>query len=148
MATSDANSEPTMTPAMAASKKAIAPLMTMYSPERSGMAARSSRRSNAPVVSMRPKIPEMRTVSAESSPCSGDSLTTSTGTFAVPIVSSRISARVRCFLRTRTMTATTIRASPAPTRTAAASAAACGLSCAEASIVGPYRPSRRRASIS
>ena len=39
---------------------------------------------------MRPKMPAMRTVSAESSPCSGDSLTTSTGTWAVPMVSSRI----------------------------------------------------------
>ena len=44
------------------------------------MAARSSRCSRAPEVSMRPKMPAMRTVSADSSPCSGDSLTTSTGT--------------------------------------------------------------------
>ncbi len=49
-------------------------------------------------MSMRPKIPAMRTVTADSSPRSGVSLTASTGTLAVPIVSSRIWAMVRCFV--------------------------------------------------
>ena len=87
--------DPAMMPATIASMNATAALMTRYSPDRNGMAARSSRCSRAPCVSMRPKMPAMRTVRAESSPRSGDSLTTSTGTAAVPMVSSRIWASVR-----------------------------------------------------
>ena len=67
-----------------------------------------------PDVSIRPKIPAILTVSAESSPCSGDSLTTSTGTCAVPMVSSRIWASVRCLVRTRMIAPTTAMERPAP----------------------------------
>ena len=94
MATTAPKIDPEMMPATIASMNAAAALMTRYSPDRRGMSARSSRCSRAPCVSMRPKMPAMRTVRAESSPRSGDSLTTSTGTAAVPMVSSRISARV------------------------------------------------------
>src|SRR6185437_4455810 len=89
---------------------------------RKGMSARSRRRSRAPDVSIRPKIPEILTVKVESSPCSGDSVTTSTGTSDVPMVSSRICASVRCLVRTRMIIASTTMVSPAPTKTAAINA--------------------------
>ncbi len=86
---------PIRKPAITASSSAAPALITRYSPERNGIEARSRRCSSAPEVSIRPKMPAKRTVSAESSPRSGDSLTTSTGTSAVPMVSSRICASVR-----------------------------------------------------
>ena len=151
MAITEPITERIITPTATANRTAMAALMTMYSPERSGMSARSRRRSSAPDVSMRPKIPAIRTVTAESSPCSGDSDTTSTGTLAVPMVSSRMSARVRCFVRTRMMAATTARARPPPTRTAATKASAwelCGRLARTAALTSRPRggaPASRRA---
>ena len=57
MAMTEPMGERLTTPTTTASINAIAALMTMYSPDRNGMAARSRRRSRAPLVSMRPKMP-------------------------------------------------------------------------------------------
>ena len=135
-----------MTPMTTANPTAMAELITRYSPARSGMAARSSRRSRAPWVSIRPKIPEILTVSAESSPCSGDSDTTSTGTCAVPMVSSRIWASVRCLVRTRITNETTTIARPPPIRTAATNAAPCVPIWVAGIMALTFRPAGGRAS--